>query len=327
MSLDAEILDALRSAAGGVSGADLALRLGVSRAAVWSRIQELRVLGYQIEASPHLGYRLVASPDALHGDDLRLRLGQTQVVGREIRVFEETSSTNDVVEKMARDGVAEGIAVFAEKQNRGRGRLGRSWHSPRRLGLYLSVLLRPKVAPQAITRLTIAAATASARAIESVTGLRPEIKWPNDLLLNGRKVAGILTEINAELDRVRHVILGIGMDVNQTSTDFPLELRRIATSLRIEGGQAVRRGELALALLRELDRDYERAMSRRFAELADEFEARCMTLGHWVTIQLGTRRIRGRAEALDEDGVLLLRTEYGHLERIVGGDVTVEKEP
>jgi len=326
MSLDAQILGALRAATGGVSGAELASRLGVTRAAIWSRIQELRMLGYEIEASPHLGYRLLAAPDVLHADDLKLRLGSTKVVGRDLRVFQETTSTNDVVEKMARDGVPEGVAVFAEEQKRGRGRLGRSWHSARRLGLYVSVLFRPRASPLAITRLTIAAAASLARAIDLVTGLKPEIKWPNDLLLGGRKVAGILTEMSAEMDRVRYAIVGLGVDVNHESGDFPAELRRVATSLRMESGRPVPRGELALAILRELDRDYERAMSSRFEELADEWEARCTTIGQMVTIQLGSRRLRGRAESLDADGALLLRTEHGHLERVVGGDVTVGKE-
>ena len=325
MSLDAQILGALRAAAGGVSGAELATQFGVTRAAVWSRIQELRMLGYGIEASPHMGYRLGAEPDVLHGDDLRLRLGRAKVVGRDIRVFQETTSTNDLVEKMARDGVEEGIVIFAEKQTRGRGRLGRSWHSPRGLGIYVSILFRPKVAPPAITRLTIAAAASVARAIELVTGLKPEIKWPNDLLLRGRKVAGILTEMNAEMDRVRHAIVGLGVDVNHESGDFPSELRGVATSLRLEQGRKVSRAELALAILRELDRDYARAMSPRFEELADEWESRCTTIGQQVVIRMGPRHLRGCAESLDADGALLLRTEHGHLERVVGGDVTVEK--
>jgi BirA family biotin operon repressor/biotin-[acetyl-CoA-carboxylase] ligase len=176
-----------------------------------------------------------------------------------------------------------------------------------------------------VTRLTIAAAAALARAVELVTGLKPEIKWPNDLLLGGRKVAGILTEMNAEMDRVRHAIVGLGVDVNQGRDDFPPELRRSATSLRIEGGRLVSRAELALTLLRELDRDYARAMSDRFEEVVDEWEARCGTIGQHVVIRTGARELRGRAETLDVDGALLLRTEHGHLERVVGGDVAMEK--
>ena len=166
MTTDAQILTALRAVNdGGVSGAELSQRLGISRAAIWARIEELRALGYDIEASPHLGYRLVSAPDVLHADDLLARLGKTKVVGRDIRVFQETSSTNDVAEKLARDGVKEGVVVFAESQTRGRGRLGRKWTSPSKRGLWFSVLLRPAVRPQEATRLTIASATALARAV------------------------------------------------------------------------------------------------------------------------------------------------------------------
>lgn len=326
MTTDAQILSALRAAEnGGVSGADLSERLGISRAAIWARIEELRKLGYDIEASPHLGYRLLNDPDLLNEDDLLARLGKTKVIGRDIRVFQETTSTNDVVERLARDGVREGVVVFAEAQTRGRGRLGRKWVSPSGRGLWLSVLLRPDLRPQEATQLTVAAATALWRAIQATTGLSPEIKWPNDILFRGKKVAGILTEMSAELDRVKHVILGVGVDVNLTISELPVELRKIATSLRIELGKPVARAELATNMLRELDRDYARVVGGGFAELADEWEGRCTTIGQEVTIAIGERRIRGRAESLDDDGALLVRTEHGHLERIIGGDVSLEK--
>src|SRR5271163_682412 len=234
MTTDARILSALRADAGGVSGAQLAEQLGISRAAIWSRIEELRRLGYEIEAGPHFGYRLVNSPDALHADDLLARLGKTKIIGRDIRVFEQTTSTNDVIEKLARDGVKEGVVVFAESQTRGRGRLGRKWISPAHKGLWFSVLLRPDLRPQEATQLTVASATALRRAIQTETGLKPEIKWPNDILIGGKKVAGILTELSAELDKVRYVILGIGIDVNLDVSEFPAELKKTATSLKIE---------------------------------------------------------------------------------------------
>ncbi|MGA2788381.1 MAG: biotin--[acetyl-CoA-carboxylase] ligase, partial [Verrucomicrobiota bacterium] len=232
MTTDTKILSALRENAAGASGADLAGQLGVTRAAIWGRIEQLRQLGYEIEAGPHFGYRLVSTPDVLHADDLLARLGKTKVIGRDIRVFEQTTSTNDVIEKLARDGVKEGAVVFAESQTKGRGRLGRKWISPERKGLWFSVLLRPDLRPQEVTQLTVASATALRRAIQSETGLRAEIKWPNDILVGGKKVAGILTELNAELDRVRHVILGIGVDVNLGAGEFPPELRKVATSLK-----------------------------------------------------------------------------------------------
>jgi BirA family biotin operon repressor/biotin-[acetyl-CoA-carboxylase] ligase len=326
MSIDARILAALREAAEScVSGADLSHQLGISRAAVWAHIEDLRALGYEVEATPHQGYRLVSCPDLLHADDLIARLGKTKVIGRDIQVFQETTSTNDVIEKLARDGVKEGVVVFAESQTKGRGRLGRKWISPPKRGLWFSILLRPDLRPSAATQLTVAAATALRRAIATQIGLTPEIKWPNDILIGGRKVAGILTELNAELDRVKYVILGMGVDVNVTASDFPADVRKLATSLKTEAGRAVSRADLAVAILRELDGDYARIGAGEFTAVADEWESHCTTIGHEVVIRIGQHEIRGQAEALGEDGALLVRTEHGHLEPIIGGDVTVEK--
>lgn len=325
MTTDTRILSALRKNPSGVSGADLAGQLHISRAAIWAHIEDLRKVGYEIEAGPHFGYRLTGEPDALLADDLLARLGKTKIIGRDIHVFEQTTSTNDVIEKLARDGVREGVVVFAESQTRGRGRLGRKWISPARKGLWFSILLRPNLRPQEITQLTVATATALRRAIVSQTRLQPEIKWPNDMLINGKKVAGILTEMSAELDRVRHVIPGIGVDVNQDASEFPAELRKIATSLKIEAGEAISRPALATAVLEEFDKDYSRICSGKFSEIAEEWVAHCATIGQDVTVHIGDRKIRGRAESLDDDGALILRTEHGRLQRITGGDVTIEK--
>ena len=326
MTTDGEILLALRRAGSGfVSGAELSQRLGITRAAIWARIEELRQIGYEISASPHQGYQLQSVPDRLVADDLIGLVAGNHVIGRDIRVFEETNSTNDIVEKLARDGVKEGAVVFAEAQTRGRGRLGRKWLSPARRGLWFSVLLRPDLRPQAATQLTVAAATALCRAIRAQTELTPQVKWPNDILINGRKVAGVLTELAAEIDHVKHLILGIGVDVNLKASEFPAELKKVATSLKIESGRHLNRIDLAAAILRELDADYHRIQRGRFAEVADEWEEQCITLGHRVRIHIGNREITGRAEALDDDGALLVRTEHGHLERIIGGDVMLEK--
>jgi BirA family biotin operon repressor/biotin-[acetyl-CoA-carboxylase] ligase len=325
MTTDAKILSALRANPDGVSGAQLADDLAISRAAIWSRIEALRTVGYGIEAAPHFGYKLVSWPDALHADDLLARLGQTKIIGRDIQVFEETSSTNDVAEKLARDGVREGVVVFAESQTKGRGRLGRKWMSPTHKGLWLSVLLRPDVRPQEATQLTVISATALRRAIKTVTGVAVEIKWPNDLLIGGKKVVGILTEMSAEVDRVRHIILGIGVDVNQDAEEFPPELRSIATSLKLAAGEEICRAELATEILRELDADYARICAGKFSAVADEWEAACVTIGKNVTVHTGELKFRGRAEALDDDGALLVRTEHGLLERVIGGDVMLEK--
>jgi BirA family biotin operon repressor/biotin-[acetyl-CoA-carboxylase] ligase len=326
MSIDSKILTALRAAgADSVSGGDLSHKLGISRAAIWARIEELRALGYDISASPHHGYRLVSVPDVLHADDLRSLLHGKPVVGREIQVFQETTSTNDLVERMAQDGVTEGMVVFAESQTRGRGRLGRRWSSPSRKGLWFSVLLRPAIRPQRTTQLTVGTAVALVSAILNVTGIQSEIKWPNDILIRGKKVAGILTELSAELDSVKHVILGIGVDVNVKASEFPAELRTIATSLSIELGKMVNRAELAADILHELDGVYRTICAGDFEKVADQWEQSCSTVGHNVAIRVGDRVIRGRAESLDNEGALCVRTEHGRLERVVGGDVTVER--
>ncbi len=323
--VDAHILSALRTTPEGVSGADLSRKLGISRAAVWARIESLRSIGYDIEAGPHLGYRLLGVPDVLHADDMYSRLGRTRIIGREIQVFEETTSTNDLVGRLARNGVKEGVVVFAESQSKGRGRMGRSWISPARKGLWFSILLRPAISPQAATQFTIAAATSLVRAIAAQTRIVPEIKWPNNVLIRGRKIAGILTEMSAELDHLKELVLGVGIDVNLEAHEFPSALRKIATSIRIESGQMVDRAGLAVAILRELDHDYDRIKRGEFEAIADEWLRHCTTIGAPVSIRVGDRVARGVAEALDADGALLLRGQHGHLERIIGGDVTMEK--
>jgi BirA family biotin operon repressor/biotin-[acetyl-CoA-carboxylase] ligase len=327
MNLDLEILRALRgSSQGGVSGAELSQRLSVSRAAVWARIRELRALGYEIVASPHLGYTLVSAPDLLHADDLLARLGAVRVIGRDIRVFEQTTSTNDVIEKLARDGAKEGAVVFAESQTRGRGRLGRQWISPARKGLWFSILLRPNLRPQEATRITIAAAVALRRAIHNSAGLDAQIKWPNDILVGGRKLSGILTELRGELDRVQYVILGIGVDVNLSAVDFPPGLRKTATSIRAELGRVVSRADLAVNILRELDSCYALAGGDDFSRLADQWVEHCMTIGCGVVVQSGQRVIEGVAESLADDGSLQVRTEHGRIERVTAGEVVSQKD-
>lgn len=326
MNLDAQILSVLRESGGSViSAADLATRLGVGRSTIVAHIADLRRHGFEIPTSPHGGYRLAGTPEYLNADDIISRLGKPRVVGRDIRVFKETTSTNDVIEKLARDGVAEGVVAFAESQTLGRGRLGRRWFSPAGKGLWFSVLLRPKLTPQQTTQITVSASVALARAVETVTGLSPKIKWPNDLLIHGRKVAGVLIELAAEQDIVRHVVLGIGIDVNVEPHHFPSDLKRTATSLRIETGHAIDRAELAARILRELDEVYARITRREFETVAEEWETRCSTVGKLVVVTTGDRRVCGRAEALNSEGALLLRTEHGHLESITGGDVLVEK--
>ena len=245
-------------------------------------------------------------------------------------MYERTASTNDVVEKLALDGAAGGVVVFAESQTRGRGRMGRAWASPRGKGLWFSTLLRPKLPMSSVARLTIAASVAIARAIREQTGLAAEIKWPNDIFIAGRKCAGILAEVRTEMDAIKFVILGIGLDVNCDTSDFPPEVRRVATSLKMELAKQERepilRGDLAVALLRELDRACRLAGDDEgFDGIRREWGRLSSTLGKRVALQIGPHRLEGHAQALDEDGSLLVRCDNGRIEHAVSGDVIMEK--
>lgn len=327
MSTLQHILRALREAGdSGIHGTAISEELGISRTAVWSHIEELRGLGFGIDAEPHSGYRMTTVPDVLLGDDIQSQLDPDTLIGRDIRVFRETASTNQLVDHMGLSGEKEGLVVFAESQTQGRGRLGRKWISPQNKGLWFSVLLRPPLRPPEMTQLTVIAATALSRAIRDVTGLKPDIKWPNDILINGRKVAGVLTEMSAEPDRVLHAVLGIGVDVNLEHNDFPPELHSIATSLRLESGNPVMRSTLAVRLLEALDQDYKRILNHEFQTVSEEWESQCITLGKRVRIHQMDRTFEGFAESLDSEGALMIRNPAGHLERITGGDVTFEKD-
>ena len=269
-------------------------------------LAELQKLGYGIETHPHFGYRLVVGPDRLMADDLRARL-QTKVIGREILVFEETTSTNDVVERLARSQPHEGLVVFAESQTKGRGRHARPWASPYGKGLWFSVLLRPKFP---LSRVTVAASVAVAR----VAGTEARIKWPNDVTLHGKKLAGILTETRQDA-----AILGIGLNVNCQASDFPVDLRQ-----QVIGLMDVDRPGLAAQLLTELDAVYTQAADD-FLTISGEWARLCTTLGKQIAVRMGERRIEGHAQALDEDGALLIRRDNGQVERVLGADLVLER--
>jgi BirA family biotin operon repressor/biotin-[acetyl-CoA-carboxylase] ligase len=324
MNTRTAILEAFYQAAGQfVQADDLGRQLKVPASSVAAEIAELEKIGYTIETHPHFGYRLLGTPDRLTADDIKAQL-ETKLIGSEILVFEETASTNDVVEHLAKSGAREGLVVFAESQTRGRGRRGRTWISPRAKGLWFSVLLRPALPPTAASRITVAAGVAVARAIRETCGVDARIKWPNDVTVNGRKLAGILTELRAEADEILLAILGIGIDVNCGQEDFPKELAGVATSLELETGSAQDRVALAAQVLTDVDECYGAALTD-FEAVADEWAKLCTTLGRHIVVTMGQRRIEGFAQALDSDGALLLRRDSGQMERILGGDVTVER--
>lgn len=318
----ADLLKLLRDA-GIVSGELLSRELGVSRTAIWKQIAGLRSAGYRIDAVPSQGYRLAGEPDLLNESCVRDALGSTCLIGRRIVCCGETGSTNADAFLLAEQGAEEGTVLLAERQLAGKGRLGRRWESPAGVNLYCSVVLRPELPPYEAPQLTFLSAVAVARAIKITTGLQPAIKWPNDLLINGRKVAGLLNEMNAETDRVGFVILGIGVNLNMRADQFPPDLRTPATSLLLESGAPVSRQLFVVQLLRELDQEYRRFQQEGFGPVREEWARYCNAFGHEVQVEVGGTTLQGPFMGVDHDGALLMKLSDGRVERILSGDVTV----
>lgn len=315
-----EVLSALRRAERPVSGAELCKALGVSRAAVWKAVEVLRKEGYEIEAQSAVGYRLTAAPDRLNAAELRTADG---VVGREVVCLDTVDSTNEEIKRRALAGAEAGLVVTAETQTGGKGRRGRSFQSLSGKGLYLSVLLKPRVPLDQVSQLTAWTAVAVCRAIEAVCNVKPQIKWPNDVLVDGKKLCGILTEmgVEAETGALSYVVVGMGTNVSQTARDFGPELNEIATSLHILGAEVTRR-ELALALMAELDR-MNAAFPDGREEYFDAYTRRCVTLGKQVKLVRLDGETLATAERLTGTFQLVVRHPDGTEETVSSGEVSV----
>ena len=317
------ILRLFRTEKGYISGQYLSRELGVSRTAVWKHISALRNSGYSIEATPSRGYRLVSSPDTIDQHELRAHLDSTRV-GGQLEFIQLTGSTNADAFRLAENGAIEGTVVLADSQTGGKGRRGRLWSSPAGVNLYCSVILRPAIMPHEAPQLTFLSAVAVARAIELTTRLTPEIKWPNDLLISGKKVAGLLNEMSAETDGINFVILGIGVNLNMTADQFPQDLRHPATSLLLESGTRVDRSRFTGTMLNELDRLYTEFLAHGFGPVREEWQQRCNANGRQVLVSdSGTECTGGRFVGIDSDGAMLLRSDEGTMHRITCGDVRV----
>ncbi|MCM0083201.1 biotin--[acetyl-CoA-carboxylase] ligase [Geomonas sp. Red32] len=323
--VDARILALFRAGDGFVSGESLSRLLGVSRTAVWKHIKGLRAAGYEIAAVPAKGYRLVAAPSTLNKFEIAEGL-ETARIGRPLLCLKETESTNTVAFKMAEEGASEGTVVIAEGQTAGKGRLGRVWLSPPGVNLYCSVILRPPITPVAACQLTFLSAVAVARTIEKCTELTPQIKWPNDVLIAGKKVAGLLNEMNAETEKVNFVVLGIGVNVNVRVSQLGGTLRHPATSLLEEGGVEVDRLKFAKTLLAELDYLYGRFLAEGDAPIRAEWLERAPVRGHKVSVSTGDRFFTGIARGIDSYGGLLVELPGGRVETVMSGDVALVDE-
>jgi BirA family biotin operon repressor/biotin-[acetyl-CoA-carboxylase] ligase len=283
----------------------------------------LRKEGYCIEAVPSRGYRLVSSPDIINPHEVRTQLKDSRI-GSRLEFFKLTTSTNADAFRLAEEGAAEGTVVLADSQTGGKGRRGRVWSSPAGVNLYCSVVLRPSIMPQEAPQLTFLSAVAAARAIELTTKLTPEIKWPNDLLVSGKKVAGLLNEMSAETDGINFIILGVGVNLNMSADLFPDDLRHPATSLLIESGVRVDRSLFAATMLNGLDRLYADFLAHGFGPVREEWQRRCNANGRQVLVNdSGTECTGGFFIGIDSDGAMLLRSDNDKLHRITCGDVRV----
>jgi len=307
-----QIVAALRETDGGeVSSRAICERLGISRAAVWKHVETLRAEGYVIEACSRRGYRLAAAPDTPCAAEV-VSLLTARRLGRDCRYVPETDSTNRAATALALAGEAEGVVVAAGTQSRGRGRMARAWFSPKDVNLYASILLRPSVEPIRAASLPLVVGLAVAEGLtDAVPGLEPRIKWPNDVLVDGKKICGILCEMQAENDGVRHIVAGFGVNVNLARDDLPEELLERATSLRIEAGRAFSRAAVLAAVLNRFEPLYDRWRAEGFGPLVPAMAERDALRGRTIALTQGDRRIEGRAEGVQPDGALLLRTNEG----------------
>ena len=313
----------LKEADDHISGQQLCEQFQVSRTAVWKVINQLKEEGYQVEAVRNKGYRIIESPDVLTREELSVQIGDaTRWAGQEIVCFTETDSTNVRARKLGENGAAHGTLVVAEQQTAGRGRRGRGWESPAGSSIYMSLLLRPEFLPNKAPMLTIVMAYSVATALREQTGLDFRIKWPNDIVLNGKKVVGILTEMSTEIEYINHVVIGVGINVNTEA--FPEEICATATSIRRDSGKTWRRAELIAAILRQFEVQYERFVKEEdLAYLREAYDAILVNCNREVRILGEKDGYRAVALGIDDQGELLVRKEDGTVTSVYAGEVSV----
>ena len=305
-----------------ISGESIAGELKISRTAVWKHIQKLRDNGYEILSRERRGYKLKDAPDLLLPSEIQIGL-ETEIIGKKIEYHPSVDSTNRVAKALAYHGAEEGTIVVAEEQESGKGRLERNFYSPRSKGIWFSVILRPNILPKDASKLTLMAAVAVAEAMKRFD-LEAQIKWPNDILFDGRKLVGILTEMTGELAKISYMVIGIGINVNISRDEFPEELREIATSLSEMKGDKLSRVELFRAVLEEFDKFYREVKASGFNQVIERWKIYNVTLGKNIrVISAGDGEIfTGKAIDLNSDGALVVETAQG-LRIVYAGDVSI----
>ncbi len=311
-----KILDFLKRKQDYISGDQISHRLGITRQALWKHIQELKEAGYDIVAVPHLGYRLISSPDRLFAFEVSRGLN-TKFIGRKIYYFDVLTSTMNAAMQLGIKSAPEGALVLAESQTKGKGRLGRSWFSPKYKGIYLSLLLKPEILPASASILTLLAAVSICQAIKEITGLDAEIKWPNDILIGHKKLGGILTELSAEMDKINFVIIGIGLNVNNDKKT----LVSAATSLKEQKKENINRISLLQEILRKIEANYLLFREKGAQPIIEKWREYSITLGRRVKVYCHKEHIEGEALDIDRDGGLLVRKDSGLTAKVMARNV------
>jgi BirA family transcriptional regulator, biotin operon repressor / biotin---[acetyl-CoA-carboxylase] ligase len=318
-----DLLDAFTNAGDSyLSGQYLAELVGCSRTAIWKHIEELRKEGFELEAVRKKGYRILKTPEKITADEIRLGL-TTNFIGKDIHYEESVESTQRIAHRLAYENVPEGTVVIAEEQLAGRGRMDRKWHSPKYTGIWMSIILRPNIPMIKAPQLTLLAAVAIVQAIEEHTDLNPGIKWPNDILINGKKVTGILTELQAEADRINSIIIGIGMNVNQRIEDFSIEIQELATSLFIENGKIVSRADIIKAIFMNLERLYLLYLDQGFLPIKLLWESYAISIGKSIKARTLLDTIVGKALGITDEGVLRIEDEHGVIHHVYSADIEI----
>lgn len=319
--MKAEIIKMLKVRDGYVSGQELCDQFGVSRTAVWKVIKQLQAEGYNIEAVRNKGYRLVEMTDVLTKAEIKSCISG-KVIGSQVEYYDVTDSTNTRAKALAEEGAAHGTLVVAEQQNAGKGRRGRGWSSPPGTGIWMSMVLRPDILPAQASMLTLAAALGVSEGIRRATGMTPQIKWPNDLVLSRKKICGILTEMTTELDTIQYVVVGMGINVNME--EFPEEISKLASSLYLESGKKWKRGPLIGAMAQALEEYYEIFLhTKDFRLLREEYEKQLANLNRPVTVLAPGGSYDGICRGIDNEGELLVEREDKTICRVLSGEVSV----
>lgn len=319
--MKSEIIKLLKEAEGYISGQELCEQFGVSRTAVWKVINQLKEEGYEIEAVRNKGYVLKGMGDILSAEELESSI-HTAWAGKNVVFFDRTDSTNIQARRLADQGAPHGTLVVAEHQEGGRGRRGRAWVSPKGSGIWMSILLRPQIESVSASMLTLIAALAVGKGIREATGIETGIKWPNDLVLNRKKICGILTEMSTEMTEIQYVIVGPGINVN--TEDFPEEIRKIATSLCMETGKKYRRSPMIGKIMEALEEYYGIfEKTQDMSGLMEEYNRSLVNFGQEVCVLAPSGEFRGISEGINREGALLVKREDGTVEEVISGEVSV----